>query len=252
MSELKQKFKERDQSKAAEQQGMFRKFSVQRVDGSDVVGGKHFGCRYFVLDMDHDAHAPAALRAYAKSCRATHPELAADLDREFGRAQPEANADAKDADESRVKVQLDQIGKSIGYGRAIQILGQLWDDMLQAQYSIASRHQESMFRREDIERTEAGLPIGRKVVYYQKRGNRGQITAWMPFDAEIPNVSRIVSDTPLYGRTQPPEVVVMDASKINEIYQRTHTHCYDGAAAGNFLREVMRAIDAARQAKEKE
>lgn len=29
---------------------------------------------------------------------------------------------------------------------------------------------------------------------------------------------------------------------INEIYQRTHEHCYDGAAAGNFLREVMQAL----------
>lgn len=81
------KFKERDTSKPAEQQGIFRKFQVSRVDGSDVVGGKHFGCRYFVLDMDHDAHAPAALRAYADSCASTHPELAADLRREFGEAE---------------------------------------------------------------------------------------------------------------------------------------------------------------------
>lgn len=106
--------------------------------------------------------------------------------------------------EDELKRQLDQIGKSIGYGRAIQMLGQLWDDMLQAKYAGVSRHQESMFRRTDIERIEAGLPIGRKVVYHQVRGRKGEITAWTPFDAEIPNVARIVSDTPLYGRPLEP------------------------------------------------
>ena len=70
---------ERDNTKSAEQQGLFRKFIVQRVDGSDAIGGKHHGCEYFVLDMDHDVHAPAAIQAYAESCKDTHPELSADL-----------------------------------------------------------------------------------------------------------------------------------------------------------------------------
>lgn len=77
-------FPERDQSKPAEQQGMFHKFDVRRTDGSSEPGGKHHGCRYFVLDLTHDQHAPAAMRAYAASCRATHPHLAADIDAEFG------------------------------------------------------------------------------------------------------------------------------------------------------------------------
>jgi hypothetical protein len=72
------RFPERDPSMPAEQQGVFRKFVVQRVDGSDLPGGKHHGCAYFVLDMDHDAHAPAALRAYADACRGTQPPQAAD------------------------------------------------------------------------------------------------------------------------------------------------------------------------------
>lgn len=80
----KQSFPERDYSKPAEQQGIFRKFDVRRVDGSDAPGGKHHGCRYFVIDMDHDAHAAAALRAYAESCAQSHPQLAADLRDEFG------------------------------------------------------------------------------------------------------------------------------------------------------------------------
>lgn len=77
-------FPERDSTKPAEQQGLFRKFDIRRTDGSDQPGGKHHGCRYFVLDMTHDQHAPAALRAYAASCESTHLQLAADLVSEFG------------------------------------------------------------------------------------------------------------------------------------------------------------------------
>ena len=60
--------------------GLFRKFDVRRVDGSDQHGGKHEGCSYFVLDLDHDPHARPALKAYAKSCRADYPALANDLE----------------------------------------------------------------------------------------------------------------------------------------------------------------------------
>lgn len=70
---------ERDPSQAAGQPGLFRKFDVRRVDGSDKPGGKHEGCEYFVLDVQHDLHARAALSAYAARARATHPNLAADL-----------------------------------------------------------------------------------------------------------------------------------------------------------------------------
>lgn len=70
---------ERDQAKPAEQQGVFRKFVVRRVDGSDEPGGKHHGCEYFVLDTDHDPHAKAALAAYAQSCQVTHPDLSRDM-----------------------------------------------------------------------------------------------------------------------------------------------------------------------------
>lgn len=70
---------ERDTSKPAEQQGLFRKFDVKRTDGSDGPGGKHEGCEYFVLDVNHDPHARAALAAYAKSVWSTHPALYADM-----------------------------------------------------------------------------------------------------------------------------------------------------------------------------
>lgn len=81
------KLPERDASIPAEQQGMFRKFDVRRVDGSDQPGGKHHGCTYFVLDLDHDPCARPALAAYAAACESTHPALAADLRTKWG-AQP--------------------------------------------------------------------------------------------------------------------------------------------------------------------
>lgn len=75
---------EHDPPKPAEQQGLFRKFDVRRTDGSDQPGGKHHGCRYYVLDLTHDRHSPAAMRAYAAACAVTHPLLAADIVAEFG------------------------------------------------------------------------------------------------------------------------------------------------------------------------
>ncbi len=75
---------ERDASLPAERQGLFRKFVVGRVDGSDKPGGKHHGCTYFVLDVDHDPCARLALAAYAAACESTHPTLAADLRTKWG------------------------------------------------------------------------------------------------------------------------------------------------------------------------
>lgn len=59
--------------------GLYAKFNVTRTDGSDLAGGKHENCEYFVLDLTHDHHAIHALRAYACSCDAEYPQLAADL-----------------------------------------------------------------------------------------------------------------------------------------------------------------------------
>jgi hypothetical protein len=97
-------FPERDPSKPAEQQGIFRKFIVERVDGSDKPGGKHDGCRYFVLDLDHDKHAPAAMRAYATDCAETHQALSADILAEFSQpsATEEAERDRIDAERWRL------------------------------------------------------------------------------------------------------------------------------------------------------
>jgi hypothetical protein len=59
--------------------GLYEKFVVKRTDGKSEPGGKHEHCHYFVLDLDHDPHAKAALKAYAKSCRKQYPLLARDL-----------------------------------------------------------------------------------------------------------------------------------------------------------------------------
>lgn len=59
--------------------GLYNKFVVQRVDGTDQPGGKHDGCEYYVLDLTHDVHAKAAMLAYADSCEADFPVLASDI-----------------------------------------------------------------------------------------------------------------------------------------------------------------------------
>ena len=60
--------------------GIYRKYNVTRTDGSSGPGGKHENCAYFVLDLEHDEFANVALKAYAKACRKTHPQLASDID----------------------------------------------------------------------------------------------------------------------------------------------------------------------------
>lgn len=77
--------------------GIYHKFEVTRTDGSSGPGGKHEHCSYFVLDVIHDPHARAALKAYADSCRGEYPLLAVDLDDiaasyPFGASQGERDA----------------------------------------------------------------------------------------------------------------------------------------------------------------
>lgn len=59
--------------------GLYNKFNVERVDGKSDIGEKHFGCRYFVLDADHDPYAKAALLAYADACQEEFSLLAFDV-----------------------------------------------------------------------------------------------------------------------------------------------------------------------------
>lgn len=59
--------------------GIYDKYNVTRTDGSSGPGGKHEGCYYFVLDIDHDQFAIPALEAYAAACATDFPALASDL-----------------------------------------------------------------------------------------------------------------------------------------------------------------------------
>ena len=77
-----------DASRPRTEQGLYRKFNVSRVDGSDGPGGKHDGCDYFVIDRTHDKYASAALLAYAAACEAEYPMLAADLRSAYGATSP--------------------------------------------------------------------------------------------------------------------------------------------------------------------
>lgn len=97
------------------------------------------------------------------------------------------------------KGQLNQIGQTIGYGRAIQLLGQMWDDMMQASYPSVGRHQESMHRRSDIEKIEAGEPLARLVTYYRQLGPQGRHTKLIPMGEKLENVRTIERDIALYA-----------------------------------------------------
>ena len=70
-------------TKTDQHTGVYRKFHVERTDGSSKPGNKHENCQYFVIDLVHDPYAPAAIHAYAEACRNEYPALAADLDNIF-------------------------------------------------------------------------------------------------------------------------------------------------------------------------
>jgi len=59
--------------------GLYNKYLVTRHDGKSLPGAKHSSCEYFVLDLTHDEHAPAALLAYSYACEREFPHLAIDL-----------------------------------------------------------------------------------------------------------------------------------------------------------------------------
>ncbi len=73
--------------------GLYEKFIVQRLDGTHDPGEKHYGCRYFVLDLDHDKFAIPALQAYAKHCEKEYPLLAKSLHKLIERAIAEPEED---------------------------------------------------------------------------------------------------------------------------------------------------------------
>lgn len=66
------------------------RFLVERL--GDVTG-KHRDCWFFVLDLDHDSHAVAALRAYADSVEPDFPVLAHQLRTKAAEAEERSKED---------------------------------------------------------------------------------------------------------------------------------------------------------------
>lgn len=64
--------------------GLYDKYRVDRVDGSNESGEKHAACWYYVLDPEHDEYAVTALLAYATVCRDKYPHLAAEITTKVG------------------------------------------------------------------------------------------------------------------------------------------------------------------------
>jgi hypothetical protein len=68
------KFARMEKRMADRKKGLYDKYKVTRIDGEDrregLRGGppgRHYGCEYFVLDLNHDPHALPAILAYASS-----------------------------------------------------------------------------------------------------------------------------------------------------------------------------------------
>ena len=61
--------------------GLYKKYTVHRVDGEDTEGGKgkHDGCYHFVLDLTCDSEARKAAMIYALFSVTLKPRLALDL-----------------------------------------------------------------------------------------------------------------------------------------------------------------------------
>ena len=72
---------------------VFDKYKVEKKDGTPVDAN----AQYFVLRIDTDPHARVALRAYARSVRATDPGFADDLDRYAESGVHPATAPAREA-----------------------------------------------------------------------------------------------------------------------------------------------------------
>lgn len=80
------KRKKRAEPKTDKARGLYRKYTVERADGSSKPGRKHAECEYFVIDLTHDKYASAAMYAYADACELEYPTLAKDLRRRAGQA----------------------------------------------------------------------------------------------------------------------------------------------------------------------
>ncbi len=81
----------------AADRGLYNKFSkIERTDGRHLPGKKHSGCRYFVIDLDHDEFAQVVMMEYANQCQGEYPTLASDIIRWFSGERTTEFGKAKD------------------------------------------------------------------------------------------------------------------------------------------------------------
>lgn len=66
-----------EQNRRETDRGLYDKYVVRRIDADPT--GKHDNCWYFVLDLEHDPYAYAALDMYANSCIEKNPVLGYEL-----------------------------------------------------------------------------------------------------------------------------------------------------------------------------
>ena len=128
------------------ERGLYQKFKIERVDGSSEPDRRHYGCRYFVLDLDHDPHAVAALRTYAVACRRSHPHLSDDLIRvidEIVVGRTPGNVPLAWEDPSSTPLaDLRAANESIRFGldgSPFDIRGQGWDVAVHNDYTLDGR-----------------------------------------------------------------------------------------------------------------
>lgn len=79
-----------DLTRPKQEQGVFQKYRVERVDYTDMPGMKHANCFHFVLDITHDPFARLAALRYAAACQGEYPRLAQDLIERVSEAEKEA------------------------------------------------------------------------------------------------------------------------------------------------------------------
>lgn len=181
---------ERDYDLHEHEQGLYSKFDVRRVDGSSEPGGKHHDCEYFVLDMTHNQHARAALRAYADACASTHPELSADLIARYALAPIEQPAAAPIPEDCDVRnILLDVVPGEDGEGQEVYARN----------VADVERLLSEMGEKLDAAKQPAPSPVDERAAFeawYAKYKIRGDV-AWAAWQARAASAN----DTGAEGAT---------------------------------------------------
>ena len=75
--------------------GLYEKYFVMRGDNQDSRGGKHFGCKHFVIDFTCDKYAREVMLKYAELCEHEYPVLARDIRAQFSQTTKGNTTNAK-------------------------------------------------------------------------------------------------------------------------------------------------------------